>query len=85
MKISPEGISINKRFFETITILKEQKVIRGLQTFTREHGINYWNLCTARNKPDVSIIKPEWIYYLVKDFGISADWIITGRGCMFGK
>ena len=48
MKISQEGIAITKRFFLAIDRLKEEKRIRGLQTFTREYDINYWNICTLK-------------------------------------
>lgn len=83
MNISPEGVAITKRFFEAINMLKAQKRIRGLQTFTRAYGINRWNLNTVKSQPEVSVLKPEWIAYLVRDFGISSDWIILGKGGMF--
>jgi hypothetical protein len=83
MKISAEGVAITKRFFEAIDILKAQRTMRGLTTFTNAHDINYWNINTVRNQPDVSVLKPEWITYLVLDYGISAEWILTGRGGMF--
>lgn len=83
MKISPEGIAITNRFFEAIDMLKSQKKMRGLLTFTKAHDINYWNLCTVRNKPDISVLKPELIHFLVSDYNISPIWIITGRGNMF--
>ncbi len=83
MKISQQGIDINRRFFEALATLAQMKVIRGLQTFTREYGINRWNLITARNKPDISVIKQEWLSYLVLGYGVSADWLLTGRGEMF--
>lgn len=83
MDISPEGIAVTKRFFEAIDMLKAQKRMRGLLTFTKAHDINYWNINTVRNQPEVSVLKPEWITYLVLDYGISADWLITGRGGMF--
>lgn len=83
MNISKEGIEVTKRFFEAIDILKAQKRMRGLLTFTKAHSINYWNINTVRNQPDVSVLKPEWITYLVLDYGISAEWVLTGRGGMF--
>ena len=61
MNISKEGIAVTKRFFEAIDMLKAQKQMRGLLTFTKAHNINY----------------------LMLDYGISADWILTGRGGMF--
>lgn len=80
MKISQEGIAITKRFFAAIDRLREEKKIRGLQTFTREQGINYWNLNTVKKQPERSVLKPEWLYYLVTNYGISSEWLITGNG-----
>ena len=85
MNISKEGVSVTKRFFEAIDMLKAQKKIRGLQTFTNRYDINRWNLVTVRTQPEVSVLKPEWIVYLVRDYGISADWILLGRGGMFSE
>lgn len=39
MKISKEGIAITKRFFEAIDMLKAQKRIRGLKTFTDRKSV----------------------------------------------
>jgi len=85
MKISPTGIQITNRFFRAIETLKEQGEIRGLQTFTDRHKINRWNLNTVKFNPETSVLKPEWINLLVCDFGVSADWIITGKGKIFGN
>ncbi len=83
MKISKDGVEITKRFFEAIDMLIAQKQIRGLLTFTKTHDINYWNINTVRNQPDVSVLKPEWLSYLVEDYNISSKWLLTGRGNMF--
>ncbi len=85
MKISQEGIAITKRFFLAIDRLKEEKRIRGLQTFTREYDINYWNICTLKKQPERSVLKPEWLYYLVKNYNVSSEWLITGRGHFYKK
>ena len=83
MKISQEGIDITDRFFKALDVLKERKEIRGLQTFTREYEINRWNLNTVKKNPSSSVLKPEWIAYLVRDFGVSSDWVLLGKGNMF--
>lgn len=85
MKISPDGVAITKRFFLAIDVLITQKKIRGLNTFTTMYGINYWNLCTLRNDPSIRVLKPEFLAYLVRDFGISAEWLLTGVGSMFNE
>lgn len=83
MNISKEGIDITNRFFEAIDMLKAQKKIRGLQTFTRQYDINRWNIITVKQNPEKSVLKPEWIVYLVRDYGISADWVLLGKEPIF--
>ena len=83
MKISKEGIAITKRFFEAVDMLKAQRRIRGLKTFMRKHNITRTNIANVRKNPDRSVLKPEWIYYLVYDYGVSLEWIIFGEGSMF--
>ena len=83
MNISPDGIAITKRFFLALDVLITQKRIRGLNTFTTKHDMNYWNLCTLRKDPNIRVLKPECLSYLVRDFDVSAEWLLTGNGSMF--
>lgn len=83
MKISQDGIAITKRFFDAIDMLKEQKRIRGLKTFTDAHGINRWNMNTVKWNPEKSVLKPEWVAYLAHDYGVSTEWVLLGKGDMF--
>lgn len=78
-----ECLDITKRFFEALDMIKAQKRIRGMQTFTRNYGENYWNFHTTRK--DGLRIKQEWLTYLVRDFDVSATWLLTGQGGMFTK
>lgn len=83
MNISKEGIAVTNRFFEAIDMLKAQKKIRGLQTFTKQYDINRWNIISVKQNPEKSVLKPEWIVYLVRDYGVSSEWILLGREPMF--
>ena len=71
---------IVKRFFEALQRLKADKRIRGKQTFTRAHDINRWNMLTLEKDPSRDIFQPAWLTYLVEDYGVSAQWLLTGLG-----
>lgn len=82
---TPESQKIVKRFFEAIYALKANKVIRGKQTFTNRYGINRWNFNTLEKQPERDIFQTAWLYFLVRDYGVSASWLLTGKGKMFSK
>ncbi len=82
-RISDTGIEITNRFFEAVDELKRQKVIRGLKTFTTRFNANRCGLVAAKDNPATNQVKPEYLTYLVEGYGVSADWLLTGRGEMF--
>lgn len=71
---------IVERFFSALHTLADTKVIRGLQTFTRRYGINRRNLYLLENDPSRQIFQVCWLAYLVRDYKVSADWLLTGDG-----
>jgi len=82
---NPESIVIIKRFYEAIDMLIANKAIRGKQTFTSRYNINRWNFNTVKKKPESDMFQLVWISHLVRDFDVSAEWIMTGKGGMFTK
>lgn len=64
-------------------MLKASKVIRGKQTFTVKYDINRWNLNTLEKDYSRDIFQVAWLTHLVDDYGISAEWLLTGKGGMF--
>lgn len=83
LNISPAGVAITKRFFLVLEVAIGQRKIRGLKTFTDKHGINYWNFSTLKKDQGRRLLKPEWLAYVVEDFDINAEWLLTGVGGMF--
>lgn len=83
--VPQEGVEITQRFFKAIEVMRLMKQIRGLQTFTRRYGLNRWNLVTVRDEPESHFLKPELLAYIVRDYGVSAEWLLLGKGEIFGK
>lgn len=73
------------RFFSALDALIVEKKIRGVKTFTDKYGIDNRNLYTLRKRPSYGIFQVSWLMYLVSDFGISAQWLLTGTGSMFAQ
>ena len=76
---TPESEVIVQRFFSTLKEMKHRGYIRGKQTFTTRYGINRWNLNTLEKEPHRDIFQPAWLEYLVRDYGVSAHWLLTYR------
>jgi hypothetical protein len=80
---SSDSQKIVERFFEVIYDLKARRVIRGKQTFTRAYGIDRWNFNKVEADKSRDIFQISWLAYLVNDFGVSSEWLMTGRGDMY--
>lgn len=78
-----ESQAVIRRFFEALYALKDRKEIRGKQTFTNQYGINRWNLNSLEKDMSRDIFQVAWLTYLVRDYGVSSQWLLTGRGNMF--
>lgn len=79
---TPDSQKIVKRFFIAIDYLKASRKIRGLQTFIRLYGLNKRNVWVCKTKPESGMFQMAWLTYLVENYGISATWLLTGRGPM---
>lgn len=73
---------IKERFFLALDTLASTGVIRGVGTFAKMHGLNASNLRNLRYQENWSV-SSEYIYYIIRDFGINSQWLITGQGSMF--
>ena len=80
---STDSQRVINRFFEALRRLKADKKIRGKQTFTNAHGINRWNMNSLEKEPSRDIFQAAWLTYLVKDYDVSAHWLLTGMGSFY--
>lgn len=80
---NPESVQIINRFYKAIDTLVATKVIRGKQTFTNMYNIDRRRFVAVSRNPESDAFQLVWITYIVKDFGVSAQWVMTGNGEMF--
>lgn len=69
-----------ERFFDALARLKSDRVIRGTQTFTNIYNINRRNLWSLRRNTESGMFHPSWLSFLVSDYKVSAQWLLTGEG-----
>lgn len=80
---SADSQQIVIRFFGALARLKSDRKLRGKQTFTNRYGINRWNLNTLQKSPSRDIFQAAWLTYLVRDYGVSPLWLLTGEGAFY--
>lgn len=80
---SPVSKSIMQRFFAALNTLIASKKIRGVNTYCRLNEIDRRNLQAQRKDLDRGWFQVGWLEPMVRDYGISARWLILGQGSMF--
>ena len=73
------GSPVTGRFFEAFDRLLEDGRTNQFK-FCRELGCDRRNFDKQRADHARRILRPEWLAVLVLEYGISADWLLTGRG-----
>lgn len=88
------NMEINKRFFKAFDALMISGRIVSLNSFCEKYDLYRGKYSRIRS----DIIRPRVVFlkgteyksvdlaalaFLVRDFNVSADWVLTGRGEMF--
>jgi hypothetical protein len=82
---NPINMEITKRFYEAIKMLIEARTIRGRQTYCTLANIDKRNFYKQEKDLELSFVQLYWLTPLVSEFGINAEWLLTGKGGMFKK
>lgn len=80
---SDVAIAIAGRVFQAIEALKARGDIRGLATIAKECGVPHSSLFRLRRDPAHNAVNPALLAHLVEARGVSAPWLLVGRGPMF--
>lgn len=85
--INPQVMDIQRRFFEAISLAKSLGKTTGLKSFCEDHNLNlvkYYRVKGGLGKPIEEMhyksIDIDALLYVCHDFGVSADWLLLGRG-----
>lgn len=76
-------VTVTDRFFEAFDQLREIGRT-SVNQFCRELGADKRNFMKQYRDHSRRILRAEWLSFLVLQHGVSADWLLTGRGWMFG-
>src|SRR5512133_2637998 len=88
--LSPMTEAIQRRCVEAISALIATGKITGVQPFCENYGLHrvkYINLrlyYTSGKKIAYKTIDLDALTYLVRDYNVSADWLLTGKGGTMG-
>lgn len=71
------------RFFDALAQLKSDKRIGGKTPFAEKYNINRRNLYKLEKNYEKDIFQVAWLSYLVRDYNVSAMWLLTGEGSFY--
>lgn len=80
---TPVSKQIMERFYIALDAIIELKKIRGVNTYCRLYEIDRRNFIAQRKDLDRGWFQVSWLQPMVKEYGISAKWLLTGYGKMF--
>ena len=90
--VRPQAKAIQDRFFQAIDALIAEGKLSGLQPFCNQYGLLRTKYSSIRSTMKDSekgtgykFIDIDALVYLVKDYNVSSDWLLLGRGEMFAK
>lgn len=76
---------IIERFYIALDAIIESKKIRGVNTYCRLYEIDRRNFIAQRKDLDRGWFQVSWLQPMVREYGVNAEWLITGLGRMFKK
>lgn len=76
---------IMERFYIALDAIIESKKIRGVNTYCRLYEIDRRNFIAQRKDLDRGWFQVSWLQPMVREYGVNAEWLITGLGRMFKK
>lgn len=74
---------IMQRFYDALDAIIAMKKIRGVNTYCRLNEIDRRNFLAQKRDLDRGWFQVSWLQPMVREYGVSARWLLTGFGKMF--
>lgn len=78
-----QGITL--RFMECVDSLVQTGAIRNKTYFPEHYGINRRNYEEVWKRFPTYRAQLDWLVYLIRDYHVSARWLMTGEGPRFTR
>lgn len=80
---SQDTLDAMTRFFQAIIICRDNGLLDSVTDFCVRHNIDKAHFYTQRKNLGRGFFEVGWMSALVDDCGVSAHWLLTGKGTMF--
>lgn len=79
-----DTLDVQRRFFEALHALADaRRIPGGLSGYCVSYGLDRRHLYTQERNPGRGYFEVAWIVPLVRYYGVSSGWLLTGAGGMF--
>ena len=82
---SPESELIVSRFFATLEDMARMRKISSITAFYLENNMNRRNMSVLQKEKNRDIMQLAWLTLLVEKYGVSAHYLLTGKGKRYDK
>lgn len=80
---SEDTLAIMERFYAALDVALQNKLIKNITTFCRDNSIDKGHFYAQRKDLGRGLFQVGWLVPLVRDCGVSSQWLLTGKGTMF--
>lgn len=81
---SENTLAVMGRFFQAMEACKQQKHIKSVREYCTEIGVPTPHYYIQRKDLNRGFFEVGWMIPLVEKCHVSAYWLMTGKGQMFG-